>query len=243
MIFLSVGMPRAGSGWYYNLTHELLVACGAQDARVIRKKYHLERVLTEVNCNIGVLSWPRLCAVLIPSLLGNSFVIKAHAAPTAASNFFMRQGWMKTTYIFRDPRDALLSALEHGQQAREAGYTNAFAQLLTLEDGLKFMLQYTHIWESWSRQKDVLRTRYEDLINDYDAEVERLLGFLNLQDRHDHLQPIIDKFRPRQASDKQKGLHFRQGKVGRFLQAFDEEKQHEINAAFSAYLEQMGYPR
>jgi hypothetical protein len=32
VIILSVGMPRAGSGWYYNLTNELMLAHGAQDA-------------------------------------------------------------------------------------------------------------------------------------------------------------------------------------------------------------------
>lgn len=241
MIFLSVGMPRAGSGWYYNLTHELFVACGAQDARLIRKKYHLEKVLTEVNCNIGVLSWPRLCAVLIPSLLGNSFVIKAHAGPTSASRFFMRLGWMKATYIYRDPRDALLSALENGEQARKSGHDNAFAHLQSLEEGLKFMLQYVHIWEAWMGQKDVLHTRYEDLIHEYEREVERLLGFLSLQERRAQLQPIIEKFRPRQASTEQKGLHFRRGAVGRHLQAFDEEEQQKIHAAFAPYLEKMGY--
>ena len=58
MIILSVGMPRAGSGWYYNLTNDLILATGGQDARQIRKKYHLGRILTEVNCNIGTLDSP-----------------------------------------------------------------------------------------------------------------------------------------------------------------------------------------
>ena len=82
MIILSVGMPRAGSGWYYNLTNDLVVASGYQDGRQIRKRYHLQNILTEVNCNIGALTPRRLLAVLLPSLMGNTFVIKAHAAPT-----------------------------------------------------------------------------------------------------------------------------------------------------------------
>ena len=36
MLILSVGMPRAGSGWYYNLTHDLIVSSGGQDARQVR---------------------------------------------------------------------------------------------------------------------------------------------------------------------------------------------------------------
>jgi hypothetical protein len=34
MIILSIGMPRAGSGWYYNLTNDLMLAAGAQDRQV-----------------------------------------------------------------------------------------------------------------------------------------------------------------------------------------------------------------
>jgi hypothetical protein len=45
-------MPRAGSGWHYNLIHDLVVAGGGQDARQIRQRFHLERFLTEVNCNM-----------------------------------------------------------------------------------------------------------------------------------------------------------------------------------------------
>ena len=83
MIILSAGMPRAGSGWYYNLTHDLVVAGGGSDTRQVRRRYHLGGVLTEVNCNIGALTPWRLLAVLPPSLLGNTYTIKAHAAPTA----------------------------------------------------------------------------------------------------------------------------------------------------------------
>mgnify|MGYP001139047165 CR=1 FL=1 len=35
MIVLSVGMPRAGSGWHYNLIHDLMEAAGYTDAQAI----------------------------------------------------------------------------------------------------------------------------------------------------------------------------------------------------------------
>ena len=43
MIILSTGMPRAGSGWYYNLTNDLIIAAGYQDGHKIRQRYHLGR--------------------------------------------------------------------------------------------------------------------------------------------------------------------------------------------------------
>ena len=116
MIILSVGMPRAGSGWHYNLVHDLMKTTGCADTREIREKYRLQSILTEVNCNIGVLSARRLGMVAIPALMGNTFVIKAHAGPTTTSRFLQSLGLLRITYIYRDPRDAMLSAFEYGQR-------------------------------------------------------------------------------------------------------------------------------
>src|SRR5574341_556869 len=104
MIVLSVGMPRAGSGWHYNLIHDLMQTTGCAEAHEVRRRFHLEGILTEVNCNIGVLSARRLALVAIPALLGNTFVIKAHAGPAAAWRLLSALGLLRTTYIYRDPR-------------------------------------------------------------------------------------------------------------------------------------------
>jgi hypothetical protein len=91
-------MPRAGSGWHYNLIHDLMKTTGCADARDIRERYRLQNVLTEVNCNIGVLSARRLGLVMIPALV-NTFVIKAHSAPTNASRLLSILGRLRITYI------------------------------------------------------------------------------------------------------------------------------------------------
>jgi hypothetical protein len=148
MIILSVGMPRAGSGWYYNLTHELALAGGFQDAHIIRQRYHLQRVLTEVNCNIGALTPRRLLGVLAPSLLGNTFVIKAHAGPTPFALRLIRRGQIRPTYIYRDPRDAMLSAYENGQRAlQKAAPTPSAPDRSSGFD--RFHAGVLRIWEAW----------------------------------------------------------------------------------------------
>ena len=126
MIILSVGMPRAGSGWHYNLVHDLMKTTGCADARDIREKYGLQNILTEVNCNIGVLSARRLGMVAIPALMGNTFAIKAHAGPSSTSRLLQSLGLLRITYIYRDPRDAMLSAFDYGQRVLQRGRPNAF---------------------------------------------------------------------------------------------------------------------
>jgi hypothetical protein len=241
MIVLSVGMPRAGSGWYYNLAHDLVVVSGGQDARQVRQRYHLGGILTEVNCNIGALTPPRLLAVLLPSLLGNTFVIKAHAAPTPLARWLMQRGWLRTAYIYRDPRDAMLSAFENGQRAIQKGRPNAFSGLTDFKQALDFMETYVAISQAWLDCDQALHTRYEDLLTAYATQAERLASFLGIDPAADAARQVVDKYRPEEASPDQKGLHFRSGKIGRYRQKWTPEQQAILLQRFDPYLKRLGY--
>ncbi len=240
MIVLSVGMPRAGSGWHYNLIHDLMKTTGCADARDIREKYGLQKILTEVNCNIGVLSARRLGMVTVPALLGKTFVIKAHAGPTSASRMLQALGLLRITYIYRDPRDAMLSAFDYGQRALAKGRPNAFSHLTDFEKSLDFMLEYVRIWQKWTQEKDVLVARYEDLLTGYEAESARLVGFLQLDGTRPEVRAVVEQYRPG-ANDGQQGLHYYKGKIGRFREAYTAEQQAVLKSKLEPYLEKMGY--
>ncbi len=210
MIVLSVGMPRAGSGWHYNLIHDLMATTGCAEARQIREKYRLQGILTEVNCNIGVLSARRLAMVTVPALMGNTFVIKAHSAPTSGSRLLQRLGLLRITYIYRDPRDAMLSAYDYGQRALQKGRPNAFSHLTDFQKSLEFILEYVHIWEKWMKEKDVLIARYEDLLTNYDNEVARLVPFLKLNPANLDVQKVVELVSSR-CCRRPAGIAFLQG--------------------------------
>ncbi len=240
MIVLSVGMPRAGSGWHYNLIHDLMQTAGYTDARLIREKYRLQSILTEVNCNIGVLSARRMAMVAVPALLGNNFVIKAHAGPSRSSRLLQRLGLLRITYIYRDPRDAMLSAYEYGQRALQKGRPNAFSHLTDFDKSLAFIMDYVRIWDAWMKEKDVLVARYEDLLTNYDVEAGRLIAFLKLDGNSPEVRAVIEKYRPG-AAEGQQGLHFYKGKIGRFREAYTPEQQAILREKMGAYLSRMGY--
>src|SRR6185503_13024172 len=210
------------------------------DARDIRVKYRLQSVLTEVNNNIGVLSVRRLGMVAIPALMGNTFVIKAHAGPTAASRLLKRLGLLRVTYIYRDPRDAMLSAFDYGQRALTKGRPNAFSHLTDFQKSLDFILEYVHIWGKWINEKNVLIARYEDLLTNYDEEVRRLVGFLKLDGSRPEVQKVIESYRPGTAEGQQ-GLHFYKGKIGRFRESYSVEEQKVLAERLNPSLKRMGY--
>jgi hypothetical protein len=240
MIVLSVGMPRAGSGWHYNLVHDLMKTTACADARAIREKYHLHNILTEVNCNIGVLSARRLAMVAVPALMGNTFVIKAHSAPTSSARLLQRLGLLRITYIYRDPRDAMLSAYDYGQRALQKGHPNAFSHLTDFQKSLDFILEYVQIWEKWMKERDVLIARYEDLLTNYDDELARLIPFIKLNGSNPEVWKVVDSYRPG-AAEGQQGLHFYKGKIGRFRDAYSVQEQAVMNQKLGPHLKRMGY--
>ena len=240
MIILSVGMPRAGSGWHYNLIHDLMKTTGATDASDIRKKYRLQGILTEVNYNIGVLSARRLGMVTLPALLGNTFVIKAHAGPSPTSRLLQSLGLLRITYIYRDPRDAMLSAFEYGQRGLNRGRPNAFSHLTDFQKSLDFIVDYVRIWDRWSREKNVHITRYEDLQTDYVNEVNHLVKFLKLNGDKAEVQKVIESYHG-PVVEGQKGLHFNKGQIGRFRESYSAEQQVILKEKMGTYLVRMGY--
>lgn len=237
---LSAGMPRAGSAWHYNLIHDLVVAGGGQDARQVRMRFHLQPFLTEVNCNIGVLKAYRLLPVLIPCLLGNTFVVKTHARPTPLTTAFMRRGWILPTYIYRDPRAALLSAYEYGRRSREKGGVNAFAELNSIEEAIGFMQEYVRVWEAWMACDEALHVRYEDLLYNYERETARLLDFLGFEQITSKIRAVVDHYQP-ERGEEQKGTHYRFGQAERFRRVLTGAELERCNRDFAPYLERMGY--
>lgn len=239
MIVLAVGMPRAGSGWHYNLIHDLKRTTGCADAREIRSRYHLEKILTEVNCNIGVLSLRRLAMVTGPAL-SNTFVIKAHSGVTLWARALMKGGLLRVAYIYRDPRDAMLSAFDYGQRAIAKGRPNAFSHLTDFEKTLNFMAEYVDVWEGWIKTPETLVSRYEDLLTNYDHESGRLIRFLGVDPNADNVKTVLDQYRPDKVEGQQ-GTHFYKGKIGRFREVYSPEQQKIMIERFGSALTKMGY--
>jgi len=235
-LILSVGMPRAGSGWFYNLTQDLVIASGGIDAKKIRNKYQLKRLLTEVNCNIGTLTFYRLIPVLMPLVVEPSYVIKLHAERRPLADLLIDLGLITPTFIFRDPRDALLSAYEYGQRMTAKNLENDFTHLTSIDKAIEFMDFYVKVARGWLSSPRTLAVKYEDFKSNYDHEVSRIGDHLHIDLSKPQMKEVIDNYRPDKKQDNRQGLHFVKGVVGRHKTLFSESQLDLCDELFGEFI-------
>lgn len=240
-LILSSGMPRAGSGWFFELTHSLIVAAGGADTGDIRDKYYLEKLLTAGFFLQGTLSFHRLLPVMFPLIFEKSYVIKNHAGRKPLVDVFIKLGLIKSTYIYRDPRDAALSAYEYGQHMRNQGRTNVFSALNSIEEAIEFMEFYIRIGQGWLDLDSIYKVRYEDFLLNYEEKVDKLIRYLGKGEKESALVNVVDKYRPKEGPSNLKGTHFSEGKIGRYRYVFSEQEKALCIRKFGSFLSEHGY--
>lgn len=192
---------------------------------------------------IGVLSARQMLKCLRPSLLGKSFLVKTHEAPTHVFRLLLRLRQVQATYIFRDPRDAALSVFEHGEQARAHGEASPFARFQTVEEAIDFVAGRLPIWEAWTACPRVFVTRYEELLADPAAVLAQLFRSWSVQVPPGVIAQVVAAYDAQRIADQPiaKGLHLNVAKAGRFRSEMSAAQQARCAAAFGAYLQRMGY--
>jgi hypothetical protein len=161
-------------------------------------------------------------------------------------------------FIYRDPRDMLISQVffatdmheEHGMHE----YYNSlpdFGERLKVaitgidRDGL-YMVNVKQRYEGvfqWLEQKDVLCIRFEDLINDRDATLDKMLdqvertGYKFQPPREKALAVLVEAIQPK------KSHTFRSGKAGGWKQYFTEEHKNLFKNVAGDLLVKLAYEK
>ena len=255
MIVLSAGMQKAGTGWYWNMTNELLMAAGHPDARDLREEYKLHAVLTTRNCNVRRLDDQAIRELDRISQLGQTFAVKTHLRPSKLVRKLMAEGRIRATYIYRDLRDVIISALDRGRVMRETGQLHgrhfyigpqkSFAKYHTVRGAIRWArFRLLPVWKAWAGSDGVLLTRYEDLHADTHGQLRRLAEYLDLDVSDKQIETIVAAYdRRRMKPDVAKAgyMHFNKGITGRFKEVLSDKQQDLCRRRLGRYLQMMGY--
>lgn len=252
MFVISGSMPKSGSGWYFNMTNDLLVATGHFNAKLLPEHDEVGHLF--INPNAGV---RRLTSSVLQPLdkfcqRGQSFVISTHGLARRPARQLLKSGRAKGTYIYRDPRDVLVSAMEHGKRIRDSdelkrlfiiGPYQNFAKLHTIRGTILYLkFKVFPIWRSWHRAENVHFTRYEDCLSDTAGELKRLCDYLGLVVPATTIDQIVERYQPANLDAiKANRLHMHKGGSGRFREVLSTAEQQLCNRKLGKMLRAMNY--
>lgn len=247
MIVLVAGMQKAGSRWYFTLIQDLLVS--EEDALSMRRSFRLDPVLKNPREWRIQPTLYRLAVLSVPHFLGRTLVVQTHRALPRRLRHFVSLGILRPTYIYRDPRDAAISAFEHGQKIRAIGPKHPyahhpFAKIGSIEEGILYVARrQLKNWNRWMEQDHVFCTRYEDLLHDTEGVLTDLVRFLSVYRSPERIREVVSKYDARSLPDRRRRiLHFNKGIAGRFRGIMTREQLDLCNHVFGDHLNRMGYP-
>lgn len=243
MFIVSIGMKKSGSAYLYNIVNDLLIEAGHKDARQIKERHKLHQLMKWGNNNVGDLSFFTLAKLYRINRIEGTFIVKTHEPSGIAGNLFCRYGALRVIYSYRDPRDALLSAIDHGRRIIADGEYHTFAKIVDFDVALKTVGSWIDIWEKCSKIPNVLLLKYEDLMTDPINCVTNILNYLELSVDDNQIQEILWKYSKNNPGGELKRLHFNKAKIYRYKEEMSLEQKNTCLEYFGDRLLDMGYTK
>jgi len=242
MFVISSGMQKSGSGYFYNIINEILVASGmGVDARKIKHQRNLDELMKWHNNNIGQLTFLKLLKLWRISAQEGVFVVKTHSGPSLPVKILNKLGALRIVYSYRDPRDVVLSAIDHGKKIQSEGEAHTFAQMVDFDKALENVKSWLCIWRAYAEMPGVLTVQYEEMMQDPVSMTKKIEDFLKVSVDSGKRQNILWKYSRENVEGERTGMHFNKAQTFRYKTDMTDEEKAKCKHEFSDLLLLMGY--
>jgi len=236
MIIISSSLPKSGSTFICNLEIELLKISDIEQGRDIAQQ--------KLKTHFGGRYFDRIGLITLLRLLHlhkkhGSFVIKTHSGPDWALRFLINKNFAKATYSYRDPRDIVLSTIDHGNKSRNGiwkphPYFEKFTDVESALPKVKRILKNYHRWKKYGKVHFI---RYEDFMQDKQREIKRLVNYLDLGIEEDKVTRLI----ARREKNESASYNFNKGTIFRYKNEMNALDLKRCENVFQEFLKECKY--
>lgn len=232
MILFNSAMGKSGSTLLCSLQEDMLALSGVRSGQ----SYLYDAFGGRFIQSFSLLTIVRL--LYINARFG-SVVVKTHAPPTPYLRLLINLGIARATCSYRDVRDVILSALDHGERNRKAGdITGVYANMYSVADAIDEVgagsIYQIHRWKTFGKVHFV---RYEDLMGKRLVELKKIDEFLGWNISEADLMAIIEK----RDKGRAQSHNFNKGTTSRYKTEMTEAEISICNQRFHDFIAEMGY--
>ena len=233
MIIFSSAMGKSGSTFICNLQEDMLALSGVRSGQAQLRKIFGGRFVERFHAHTVFI-------LLFVNYFFGSIVVKTHTPPSRLIRWLIRNQIAIATYSYRDIRDVILSALDHGARNRKSGnISGLFANLFTVEDALIVGLDSIKEMQKWLDFGVVHFIQYENLMNDRLNELNRFADFMGWQIPENSLKAVIQNHE----DTKTLSHNFNKGTTQRYIKEMTIMEQQLCKVNFHDYLIDFGYEK
>jgi hypothetical protein len=241
MLVLSAGMPKSGSTLLSFYQKSILEHAMAGNGQQCFEQRIRDGKINGAGFFVHNIETPEVLNELI--LLSEDigpFVVKAHVPLTAEIRNGILAKRVLATYIHRDPRDVILSAIDHGKRQTKNPALNVFFRRLTdVDQSVPLVREYCRIGLEWIQSGLCEVFTYPDLLANPHEIMQRFCDLMSMPGDKSLFNSLVQTYTVDQVKGRRQ---FNTGKLTRYREEMTPEDLSLCNRELKTALEQMGYP-
>ncbi len=231
MIILNTGLPKSATTLLFeyqsDLVKELTEPNGFEEFRTQNKSRFVQNLDERIYQMI----------IDIHEEYGN-LVIKIHKPPDYYMKKLVEKDGAKVTCCYRDPRDIVLSALDHGVKSRNGLFkSGAFGNLFTAQDVIVEFKDWVNIFYEWREYGHAMMIQYETFIENKVTLLLKMIKYLNIELPIETVLKIYEK----KEKEKESKPIFNKGTCYRWKSEMSQEDIDKCNSLLYEEIYKMGY--
>jgi len=181
MFILSAGMPKSGSTLLSLYQRDILIAGRRDNGQLEFERQIMDGRISGIGIFVHELERSNILEDLVKlsSEIG-PFVVKTHSSLTSGLRKHILNKDIIVTYIHRDPRDVILSAIDHGKRPVKNPFAgDFFRQFSDVEHSIPIVKEFCRIGLEWINFELCLVFSYAELLlspEDVSGRFSRLVG-------------------------------------------------------------------
>ncbi|MDZ7776442.1 MAG: sulfotransferase domain-containing protein [Bacteroidales bacterium] len=234
MIVINNGVPKSGTTlvnhFLIKLFQNTLPVNGIEKWKSINRHLFLERITNDDLRHLKKFE----------SQYGH-LIIKTHQTNDVNFKRIIDDSQFKVICCYRDPRDIILSVLDHAVRSRRGlDKSGAFIKFYTLDDAADSVKKWLNIYFSLKNEKDILFIKYENLMVNKKGIFEKVMKFLEIPISSDEtINTIYDELE----KSKNKTWNYNKGSINRWKSEMNTEMKNRYTSYFLEELYKMGYKK